>query len=68
MDFISGIEDALGIKAEYDFQPMQMGDVKETVADISESITDFNFAPKTSIDTGIPKYVEWFRTYYEKSR
>jgi UDP-glucuronate 4-epimerase len=65
MDFVTGLEDALGIKADYDFQPMQPGDVKETVADISSSVADFNFTPKTSIDTGISKYIEWFRSYYE---
>jgi UDP-glucuronate 4-epimerase len=65
MDFVSAIEKALGVKAEYDFQPMQAGDVKETVADITESIADFNFAPEMSIDIGIPNFVEWYRSYYE---
>jgi UDP-glucuronate 4-epimerase len=65
MDFVTEIESALDIKADYDFQPMQAGDVKETVADISESIADFNFAPRTSIDAGVPKFVDWYRSFYE---
>ncbi len=65
MDFIKEIEGAIGVSAEYDFQPMQPGDVKETVADISTSVQDFGFAPKTSIQQGIPKFVEWYRSYYE---
>jgi UDP-glucuronate 4-epimerase len=65
MDFVKEIELAIGVPAEYDFQPMQPGDVKETVADISTSIQDFGFEPKTSIQQGIPKFVEWYRSYYE---
>ena len=65
MDFVKEIEQAIGTSAAYDFQPMQLGDVIETVADISTSVQDFGFAPKTSIQQGIPKFVEWYRSYYE---
>jgi UDP-glucuronate 4-epimerase len=64
MRFISLIEDALGIKAEFKFMPMQPGDVKETYADIDTTKRDFGFNPKTSIDDGIPKFVEWYKTFY----
>ena len=64
MRFISLIEDALGIKAEIEFMPMQPGDVKETFADISTTQRDFGFNPTTSIDQGIPKFVEWYKTFY----
>ncbi|MEQ8664703.1 MAG: NAD-dependent epimerase/dehydratase family protein [Rhodospirillales bacterium] len=64
MDFIRTLEDAIGIKAELDFQPMQPGDVKETYADIEASQRDFGFEPKTSIAEGIPKFVAWYRSYH----
>jgi len=64
MRFISLIEDALGQKAEINFLPMQAGDVKETYADIEATRRDFGFEPKTSIDEGIPRLVEWYREYY----
>jgi UDP-glucuronate 4-epimerase len=64
MRFISLIEDALGIKAEIEFMPMQPGDVKETYADIDATKRDFGFNPTTSIDQGIPKFVEWYKTFY----
>ena len=64
MRFISLIEDALGIKAEIEFMPMQLGDVKETYADIDATKRDFGFNPTTSIDQGIPKFVEWYKTFY----
>ena len=64
MRFISILEEALGEKAEIDFQPMQTGDVKETFADIDETRRDFGFDPKTKIDDGLPRLVAWYREYY----
>ena len=63
MRMIGLIEDALGKKAEIDFQPMQPGDVKESFADIDAISKDTGFAPTTSIDIGVPKFVEWFKAY-----
>ncbi len=64
MDFIAVLEDAIGIKAHIDLKPMQPGDVKETFADIADSTRDFGFEPRTAIRDGIPRFVEWYRTYY----
>lgn len=64
MRFISLIEDALGMKAEIEYLPMQPGDVKETYADIAATTRDFGFIPSTKIDQGIPKFVEWYKAYH----
>lgn len=64
MRFISVLEDALGRKAEITFKPMQKGDVAETFADIEASRRDFGFEPRTGIDEGVPRFVEWFRDYH----
>jgi UDP-glucuronate 4-epimerase len=64
MRFIGLIEDALGRKAEIDFQPMQPGDVRATYADIKASRRDLGFEPTTPIDAGIPRFVEWYRAYH----
>ena len=64
MRFISVLEEALGQKAETELLPMQPGDVKETYADISDTRRDFGFAPTTTIDEGIPRFVAWYREYY----
>ncbi|MGB0625005.1 MAG: NAD-dependent epimerase/dehydratase family protein [Alphaproteobacteria bacterium] len=64
MRFIGVIEDALGTKAEIDFQPMQPGDVQATYADIGASQRDFGFEPKTPIDIGIPNFVAWYREFH----
>ena len=64
MRFITVLEEALGRKAEIEFKPMQPGDIKETYADIADTTRDFGFRPTTSIDEGIPRFVEWYRDYY----
>lgn len=64
MDFIAILEKSLGKKAEIDLQPMQPGDVKETYADIEATRRDFGFNPATSIAEGIPRFVEWYREFY----
>jgi UDP-glucuronate 4-epimerase len=65
MRFIGVIEQALGKKAEINFLPMQPGDVKETYADITAIQEDFGFQPATSIDQGIPRFVDWYRRHYQ---
>jgi UDP-glucuronate 4-epimerase len=64
MHFIKIIEQAIGKKAEINFKPMQAGDVKETYADIATTQKELGFAPITSIEVGVPKFVEWFTGYY----
>ena len=64
MRLIEILENALGAKAEINFEPMQPGDVKETYADISAIQKDLGFAPTTPIDVGIPKFVEWYKAYH----
>ncbi len=64
MRFIALIEAATGKKAVCDFQPMQPGDVPATYADIDPISRDHGYAPTTSLDVGIPKFVDWFRSYH----
>ena len=64
-NFINLIEDTIGIKAKKRLLPIQPGDVKETFAEISESTKDLNFKPKVNIKEGIPRFVEWYKSYYK---
>ena len=54
------LEENLGEKAIIDRQPMQPGDVPITYADISKAKQLLGYDPKTKIEDGIPKFVEWF--------
>jgi UDP-glucuronate 4-epimerase len=65
MDFISAIEDALGITAEKNLLPMQPGDVPATYADVSELTAWTGFAPAMPIGEGVSRFVRWYRDYYK---
>ena len=43
---------------------MQPGDVKETIADITDTTRDFGFSPKTNIAEGLKNFVTWYRSFY----
>ena len=61
---VSLIEAATGRTAIIDPQPMQPGDVKDTFADISAIERDHGYRPTTSIDVGVPRFVDWYRDYH----
>jgi len=61
MSFIASIEQALGKEAKKNFLPMQPGDVEATYADIEALKQAVGFEPKTPLDYGIGKWVEWYR-------
>ena len=62
--FVEVLEGAIGKKAEIEFAPMQPGDVVSTYADIEATTRDFGFEPTTSIEDGLPRFVNWYRDYY----
>ena len=61
---IALLEQACGREAEKLLLPMQAGDVRDTYADISAIQRDLGFAPTTSIDVGIPRFVDWYKDYH----
>jgi UDP-glucuronate 4-epimerase len=62
--YIEVIEDCLGRKAIRNLLPLQPGDVPDTFADITELTRDTGYAPNTSIEVGVARFVEWYRGYY----
>jgi len=63
-DFIAALEQALDIKADMRFEPMQPGDVVSTYADIEATRRALGFVPATPISAGVPKFVKWYREFY----
>lgn len=57
------IEESLGKKAQLNHLPMQLGDVEVTYADISHSQAKLGFHPKTSLQIGIPRFIEWYKAH-----
>jgi UDP-glucuronate 4-epimerase len=64
MQFIACIEKAVGREAKKNFLPIQPGDVPKTYANVDALVDDVGFKPSTPIEVGIPRFVEWYRSYY----
>lgn len=65
--FITAIEAALNRKATRRLLPMQPGDVPRTFADVDDLIAAVGFAPRTSIEDGIARFVAWYSNYAEQA-
>ena len=67
-ELISLLEQELRAHAQIDWQPPQPGDVPQTFADISKARRLLNYDPQTDIETGLHRFVEWFRASRESSQ
>jgi UDP-glucuronate 4-epimerase len=65
LDFIAVLERLLGRTAQKQLLPLQPGDVPESFADIEASRRDLSFEPKTTIEVGLARFVEWYKRYYQ---
>jgi len=68
MDFVHAMEKAFGRRARRRFLPMQKGDVVATHADVEEFWQLTGFRPRTSIEDGVARFVEWYRHYFAPAR
>jgi UDP-glucuronate 4-epimerase len=66
LDFIEAIEATLGLPAERNYMPMQMGDVPATWADATLLQDLTGYCPQTDFRDGVARFVAWFRAYYGK--
>ena len=62
--YIEVIEDCIGRKATKNLLPMQPGDVPDTFADVTELTRDTGYTPATSVEDGIARFVDWYRSYF----
>jgi UDP-glucuronate 4-epimerase len=62
--YIEVLEACLGRKANKNLLPIQPGDVPATRADIRELARDFGYQPRTSVEEGVARFVDWYRAYY----
>jgi UDP-glucuronate 4-epimerase len=61
------IEEACGRKAEIELLPMQPGDVANTLADISAIQNDLGYQNRTSIEAGVPRFIDWYMSFAKAS-
>jgi UDP-glucuronate 4-epimerase len=64
LHYIEVIEKTLGKTAQKIYLPLQPGDVPATIANVDDLVADVGFKPSTSIETGIAKFIAWYREYY----
>ena len=64
LHFIGLIEKNLGREARKILLPLQPGDVPETCADIEDLRRHVGFAPATPVETGVERFVQWYKDYY----
>jgi UDP-glucuronate 4-epimerase len=66
-EVIASIEQALGRKAEINYLPVVPGDMPVTYADITKARQLLGYTPTTSIQEGIPRFVDWYLARTKKS-
>ena len=65
MDYITALEEALGMVAEKNMMPIQPGDVLETSADTRPLYDAVGFRPQTTVRHGVKNFVDWYKAYYK---
>jgi UDP-glucuronate 4-epimerase len=65
MHYIETLEHCLGRSAEKQLLPLQPGDVPDTYADVTDLVEDLGYQPATSVETGVARFVDWYRAYYQ---
>lgn len=63
--YIEVLENSLGKKAKKKFLSIQPGDVPNTWANMDDFVKKFDYKPKNSIEEGVTKFANWFKTYYK---
>lgn len=62
--YIEVLETRLGRKARKVLLPLQPGDVPATRADIRDMAREFGYQPRTTLEEGVARFVDWYRAYY----
>ena len=65
MDYITALEESLGMVAEKNMMPIQPGDVLETSADTKPLYDMVGFRPQTTVSQGVKNFVDWYKAYYK---
>ncbi len=64
MDYIEALENSLGMTATKELLPLQAGDVPDTYANVDDLVEQFDYKPETTVASGIERFVQWYKEYY----
>ncbi len=67
MRYVEVLEESLGKKAKLQMLPMQEGDVPATSANVENLENDVGFRPRTTVEQGVSRFVEWYKSYHRVS-
>lgn len=62
--YIEVLEKCLGKKAQKTLKPMQLGDVRDTWADVASLAREVGYRPRTELEEGVKRFVDWYLAYY----
>jgi UDP-glucuronate 4-epimerase len=62
--YIELLENCLNKQAIKINRPFQMGDILQTKADISETEKITKYRPRTNVEVGIKRFVDWYTEFY----
>ena len=62
--YIAVLEEAIGKPAILNVMPTQEGEMTRTEADVAETRAALGYDPKTPIDVGVQRFVDWYRDFY----
>ncbi len=65
--YVDLIEAELGKTAERNLLPLQPGDIEQSLADVEPMRRDFGWTPKVSVEEGVPRFIEWFKTWTSRA-
>ena len=65
MDYIAALEKALGTTADKEMLPLQLGDVPDTYADVTDLVEQFGYKPNTPVDQGVANFIDWYKGYFK---
>lgn len=67
-EIISLLARALGLEPQVEVADERPGDVRRTCADISKAGAELGYSPKVSIEEGLSRFCDWFRTTDYRAR
>jgi len=66
--YIEVLEQCLGRKAQRNLLPNQPGDILDTWADVEALAHDVGYRPRTALEEGVKRFVEWYLGYYHPQK
>ncbi len=66
-NMISIIERSLGKTAKINLEPLPPGDMVETFADVEKLQRDYGFAPATTLEQGMARFLDWYAAWTEQA-